>query len=231
MTASESLCSHCSIIPSTKISCCPGYIDFSSYCGLNATLKKSCISRCGHGHPLSAGHEGHAQEMLPVVEQTPDSVRGGRSGLRGHHGPEYLSPAAASAPSRITFDSAPELESDLEKKGKTELLNMVRGILPQGSTASISGNRRLWGWQAMRPLHRRARSKTSPSWWCRPTSLIDADTPVLRQPGEHRHQVRRQRARRAGCATRGNQKYGIVAARKVDERTERVTHIVEKPET
>ena len=28
------------------------------------------------------------------------------------------------------FDSAPELESDLESKGKHELLAMVRGILP-----------------------------------------------------------------------------------------------------
>ena len=67
------------------------------------------------------------------------------------------------------FDSAPELESDLESKGKHELLAMVRGILPAHVNCLYIRQSARWAWDTpcCRPLRPWA---TNPSPCCWPTT-------------------------------------------------------------
>lgn len=47
------------------------------------------------------------------------------------------------------FDASPELEAELEAKGKLQLLNVRKTFCPATSTASLCASRWRWGW-AMR---------------------------------------------------------------------------------
>ena len=127
------------------------------------------------------------------------------------------------------FDSAPELEADLEGKGKHELLAMVRGILPAHvNCLYIRQSAPLGLGHAV--LTAAPAVGDEPFAVLLADDLIDGDTPVLKQLVDtaiaHNgsvlgvQEVPRSETR----------KYGIVASQPVDARTERVTHMVEKPE-
>ncbi|ARP88787.1 UTP--glucose-1-phosphate uridylyltransferase GalU [Bordetella genomosp. 9] len=127
------------------------------------------------------------------------------------------------------FDSAPELESDLEKKGKVELLNMVRGILPAGvNCIYIRQSAPLGLGHAV--LTAAPAVGNEPFAVVLADDLIDADTPVLKQLVNTAIKYDGSVLGVQDVPRAETKKYGIVASRQVDERTERVTHIVEKPE-
>lgn len=127
------------------------------------------------------------------------------------------------------FDSAPELESDLEKKGKVELLNMVRGILPAGvNCIYIRQSAPLGLGHAV--LTAEPAVGNEPFAVVLADDLIDADTPVLKQLVNTAIKYDGSVLGVQDVPRSETKKYGIVASRQVDERTERVTHIVEKPE-
>jgi UTP--glucose-1-phosphate uridylyltransferase len=127
------------------------------------------------------------------------------------------------------FDSAPELESDLEKKGKIELLNMVRGILPAGvNCIYIRQSAPLGLGHAV--LTAAPAVGNEPFAVVLADDLIDADTPVLKQLVNTAIKYDGSVLGVQDVPRSETKKYGIVAARRVDDRTERVTHIVEKPE-
>ena len=67
------------------------------------------------------------------------------------------------------FDKAYELETELERKDKNELLDMVRSVLPEGCAASTSArpSRSAWG---TRCCARSRWSATSRSRCCWPTT-------------------------------------------------------------
>jgi UTP--glucose-1-phosphate uridylyltransferase len=126
------------------------------------------------------------------------------------------------------FDSAPELEAELERKSKHELLGVLRGIIPSNvNCIYIRQSAPLGLGHAVlcaEPVVGR-----EPFAVLLADDLIDSDVSVTRQLIEV--------AQAQGGSVLGVQqvprsetnRYGIVATSNVDDRTDRVTHIVEKP--
>ncbi|MGH6609294.1 MAG: UTP--glucose-1-phosphate uridylyltransferase GalU [Burkholderiaceae bacterium] len=127
------------------------------------------------------------------------------------------------------FDRAPELESELAAKGKEELLQVVRNISPEtASFVYIRQAEPLGLGHAV--LCAEGVVGDEPFAVILADDLIDAEQPVVGQLIE-------VRAARGG----GNvlavddvpgdetERYGLVSSTPVDERTSRISHIVEKP--
>lgn len=127
------------------------------------------------------------------------------------------------------FDSAPELETDLESKGKHELLSLVRGILPAHvNCIYIRQSAPLGLGHAV--LTAAPIVGDEPFAVLLADDLIDANVPTMKQliDAAMLHDASVLGVQEVPRAD--TRKYGIVASRRVDDRTERVTHIVEKPE-
>ena len=126
------------------------------------------------------------------------------------------------------FDSAPELEADLENKGKHELLAMVRGILPAHvNCLYIRQSAPLGLGHAV--LTAAPAVGDEPFAVLLADDLIDADTPVLKQLIDTAYAQDASVLGVQDVPREDTRKYGIVAARALDDRTARITHIVEKP--
>jgi UTP--glucose-1-phosphate uridylyltransferase len=126
------------------------------------------------------------------------------------------------------FDSSPELEAELEAKGKTEMLAAIRGILPpQATCVYLRQSAPLGLGHAV--LCAEPVVGHEPFAVLLADDLIDADRSVTAQLVD----VYRQR----GGSVLGvmdvpreeTSRYGIVAAQPLGEGTERVSAIVEKP--
>lgn len=129
------------------------------------------------------------------------------------------------------FDSAPELESDLESKGKHELLAMVRGILPAHvNCLYIRQSAPLGLGHAV--LSAAPAVGDEPFAVLLADDLIDADTPAMKQLVDIAIAQNASVLGVQDVPREDTRKYGIVATRDGagDGRTERVTHIVEKPD-
>ncbi|HYG44716.1 MAG TPA: UTP--glucose-1-phosphate uridylyltransferase GalU [Bordetella sp.] len=126
------------------------------------------------------------------------------------------------------FDSAPELEADLESKGKHELLAMVRGILPSHvNCLYIRQSAPLGLGHAV--LTAAPAVGNEPFAVLLADDLIDADTPVLKQLIDASYAQDASVLGVQDVPRDDTRKYGIVAARSPHDRTTRITHIVEKP--
>jgi UTP--glucose-1-phosphate uridylyltransferase len=126
------------------------------------------------------------------------------------------------------FDSSPELEAELEAKGKSEMLAAIRGILPpQATCVYLRQSAPLGLGHAV--LCAEPVVGHEPFAVLLADDLIDADRSVTAQLVD----VYRQR----GGSVLGvmdvpreeTSRYGIVAAQPLGEGTERVSAIVEKP--
>jgi UTP--glucose-1-phosphate uridylyltransferase len=127
------------------------------------------------------------------------------------------------------FDSAPELETDLEKKGKIELLATVRDILPAHvSCMYIRQSAPLGLGHAV--LTAAPAVGNEPFAVVLADDLIDADTPVLKQLVDAAIRYDGSVLGVQDVPRSETKKYGIVASKRVDDRAERVHHMVEKPE-
>ncbi|MBC8119369.1 MAG: UTP--glucose-1-phosphate uridylyltransferase GalU [Burkholderiaceae bacterium] len=127
------------------------------------------------------------------------------------------------------FDRSPELEAELAAKGKTELLQIVRNISPEAETfVYIRQSEPLGLGHAV--LCAEAVVGDEPFAVILADDLIDAEQSVVRQLAD-------ARAARGGgnvlavedVPLADTQKYGIVNSVRVDDRTSRVSHIIEKP--
>ena len=127
------------------------------------------------------------------------------------------------------FDKAYEVESELAMRGKTELLDMVRSIIPsEVNCIYIRQSEALGLGHAV--LCARPVVGDEPFAVILADDLIDARTPVVRQMIDVYE--------RYGCSVLGveeiapekSRQYGIVAHEPVDGNVERVTAIVEKPD-
>ena len=127
------------------------------------------------------------------------------------------------------FDSAPELEADLELKNKTELLNAVRGILPSNvNCIYIRQSAPLGLGHAV--LTAAPVVGNEPFAVLLADDLIDADRPALAQLMEIAMQHNGSVLGVQDVPRADTGKYGIVQGTVLDDRTDRVTHIVEKPD-
>lgn len=127
------------------------------------------------------------------------------------------------------FDRSPELEAELAAKGKTELLEIVRNISPEAETfVYIRQSEPLGLGHAV--LCAEAVVGDEPFAVILADDLIDAEQSVVQQLVD-------ARAARGGgnvlavedVPLAETQKYGIVNSVRVDDRTSRISRIVEKP--
>lgn len=127
------------------------------------------------------------------------------------------------------FDRAPELEAELAAKGKVELLEVVRNISPEAeSFVYIRQAEPLGLGHAV--LCAEAVVGDEPFAVILADDLIDAEHSVVSQLVD-------ARAARAGGSVLAvedvprteTHRYGIVSSAPIDERTSRISHIVEKP--
>jgi len=126
------------------------------------------------------------------------------------------------------FDSVPELETQLEDKNKQEMLAMVRDVVPPHVNCLYIRQRAPLG-LGHAVLTAAPVVGDEPFAVLLADDLIDADTPVI---GQLIEAARAHNASVLGVQEvppEDTDKYGIVASQFVDARTERVTHMVEKP--
>jgi len=127
------------------------------------------------------------------------------------------------------FDSAPELEAELVAKNKQETLAMVRGILPANvNCLYIRQSAPLGLGHAV--LTAAPAIGDEPFAVLLADDLIDADQPALAQLIGVALKYKGSVLGVQEVAQADTRKYGIVASSPIDERTERISAIVEKPE-
>jgi len=127
------------------------------------------------------------------------------------------------------FDSVPELETQLEDKNKQEMLAVVRDVVPAHVNCVYIRQRAPLG-LGHAVLTAAPVVGNEPFAVLLADDLIDADRPVI---GQLIDAARAHSASVLGVQEvpqEETNKYGIVASQFVDERTERVTHMVEKPD-
>jgi UTP--glucose-1-phosphate uridylyltransferase len=126
------------------------------------------------------------------------------------------------------FDSAPELERELEEKSKNELLAVVRDILPAHVSCLYVRQKAMLGLG-------HAVLTAAPAVGNEPFAVLLADDLIDSQTSVTKQLI--DTAITHGASVLGVQevpraetnKYGIVASNEINARTARVTHIVEKP--
>jgi len=126
------------------------------------------------------------------------------------------------------FDSAPELEADLAAKNKTELLNIVRSVLPPHVNCIYTRQPAPLG-LGHAVLCAAPIVGNEPFVVLLADDLIDADVPATHQLIEAAHQHNGSILGINAVAPDQTHKYGIISGPRVDDHTSRVNAIVEKP--
>ena len=127
------------------------------------------------------------------------------------------------------FDSAPELEAELAAKGKTELLETVRGVLPAGVTCIYIRQPAPLG-LGHAVLCAKPVVGDEPFAVLLADDLLDADVSVTKQLIEIAHERGGSVLGVMDVPKEDTRKYGIVTPRRIDDLTSEVMSIVEKPE-
>jgi UTP--glucose-1-phosphate uridylyltransferase len=127
------------------------------------------------------------------------------------------------------FDRAPELEAELAAKGKTEMLDIVRNISPEADVfVYIRQPEPLGLGHAV--LCAEPVVGDEPFAVILADDLIDAERSAIRQLVDARAALGGGSVLAVEDVPRADtRKYGIVSATPLDERTSRMSHIVEKP--
>lgn len=126
------------------------------------------------------------------------------------------------------FDVAYELEAELEARGKTEMLELVRAIVPRDiSYVYIRQGEALGLGHAV--LCARQLIGDDPFAVVLADDLIDAQKPALLQMADLYEQYENSVLGVMPVATSETDQYGIVDAVPMEERVHKVTRIVEKP--
>ncbi|MDR3323411.1 MAG: UTP--glucose-1-phosphate uridylyltransferase GalU [Zoogloeaceae bacterium] len=127
------------------------------------------------------------------------------------------------------FDKAFELETELEKKGKTRLLDVVRNILPKGvNCVYIRQSEALGLGHAV--LCAREVVGDEPFAVVLADDLLDGQPAVLKQMTDAFDYYRCSVLAVQEVPQNETQNYGIVAAKPIGERVEQISAIVEKPQ-
>ena len=126
------------------------------------------------------------------------------------------------------FDKAYELETDFERKGKIELLEFVRNMLPKNINCIYIRQPESLG-LGHAVLCARPVVGDEPFAVLLADDLLDAETPVLKQMTDMHDYYRCSVIGVQDVQRSDTRSYGIVNARSIDERLEQVFGIVEKP--
>lgn len=127
------------------------------------------------------------------------------------------------------FDRVPELEAELEAKGKTELLDMLQRLIPANVNCIYTRQPAPLG-LGHAVLCAAPIVGNEPFAVLLADDLIDASTSVTRQLVDAAHQHNGSILAIQNVEREDTNKYGIVSGSSVDARTTRIQGIVEKPE-
>lgn len=126
------------------------------------------------------------------------------------------------------FDSAPELEADLESKNKLELLNAVRNVIPSYVNCIYTRQPAPLG-LGHAVLCAAPIVGNEPFVVLLADDLIDADTSVTHQLIEAAHQQNGSVLAIQNVSRDQTNRYGIISGPGIDTKTTRLTGIIEKP--
>jgi len=194
---------------------------------LMQAIRKAVFPVAGMGTRFLPATKAMPKEMLPVVDKpliqyaVEEAVAAGITDLIFVTGRNKRA-------IEDHFDAAPELEADLEGKNKQALLAAVRDVVPAHINCLYIRQRRPLG-LGHAVLTAAPAVGHEPFAVLLADDLIDADQPVIGQL------IASATARNASVlgvqevAPEDTYKYGIVASESVDDRTERVTYMIEKP--
>ncbi len=127
------------------------------------------------------------------------------------------------------FDRVPELELELESKGKEELLNVLRDMLPSHVNCIYTRQSKPLG-LGHAVLCAAPIVGNEPFAVILADDLLDSDKSVTRQLVEAAHQHNGSILAIQDVDRSQTDRYGIISGSSVDKRTTSVTGIIEKPE-
>lgn len=190
-------------------------------------VRKAVFPVAGLGTRFLPATKAMPKEMLPVVDKpliqyaVEEAVAAGVTDLIFVTGRSKRS-------IEDHFDAAPELEIELERKGKHALLSVVRDILPNHvNCIYIRQSAPLGLGHAV--LTAAPIVGEEPFAVLLADDLIDADKPVLSQLIDTALTHQGSILGVEEVPRQDTNKYGIVSSERVDDRTERVNGIIEKP--
>ncbi len=190
-------------------------------------VRKAVFPVAGLGTRFLPATKASPKEMLPIVDKpliqyaVEEAVAAGITDLifiTGRHKRAI----------EDHFDAAPELEAELEAKGKVELLSAVRNILPAHVNCIYIRQPAPLG-LGHAVLCAAPVVGNEPFAVLLADDLIDADVAVTRQLIEAAHAQNGSVIGVQEVPRNETNKYGIVASEPVDVQTEQVFGIVEKP--
>lgn len=191
-------------------------------------IRKAVFPVAGMGTRFLPATKAMPKEMLPVVDKpliqyaVEEAIAAGITDLifvTGRHKRAI----------EDHFDSAPELENGLIRDGKEQLLTLVRGILPSHiKCLYIRQHAPLGLGHAV--LTAEPAVGNEPFAVLLADDLIDADTPALKQLIDTAYAQDASVVGVQDVPREETSKYGIVATQALQERTARITRIVEKPD-
>jgi len=190
-------------------------------------VRKAVFPVAGLGTRFLPATKAMPKEMLPVVDKpliqyaVEEAVAAGITDLIFVTGRSKRS-------IEDHFDAAPELEIELERKGKHALMSIVRDILPNHvNCIYIRQSAPLGLGHAV--LTAAPIVGDEPFAVLLADDLIDADKPVLSQLIDTALTHQGTMLGVEEVPAQDTNKYGIVSSNKINNRTERVNAIVEKP--
>lgn len=190
-------------------------------------IRKAVFPVAGMGTRFLPATKAMPKEMLPVVDKpliqyaVEEAVAAGITDLifvTGRHKRAI----------EDHFDSAPELEAELERKGKEEMLALVRGILPPHVNCLYIRQHAALG-LGHAVLTAAPAVGNEPFAVLLADDLIDAETSALKQLIDTAYAQNASVIGVQDVPREETSKYGIVATHSHIGRTARIKHIVEKP--
>ncbi|PJX27712.1 UTP--glucose-1-phosphate uridylyltransferase [Advenella sp. S44] len=190
-------------------------------------IRKAVFPVAGLGTRFLPATKAMPKEMLPVVDKpliqyaVEEAVKAGITDLifiTGRHKRAI----------EDHFDSMPELESELEEKGKQEMLEQVRQVIPSNvNCIYIRQSAPLGLGHAV--LCAEPVVGNEPFAVLLADDLIDSDVPVTQQLIQAAHANNGSVLGIQTIAREDANKYGIIAGKSVSSNTIQVSHVVEKP--
>ncbi|MGX9935142.1 UTP--glucose-1-phosphate uridylyltransferase GalU [Advenella kashmirensis] len=190
-------------------------------------IRKAVFPVAGLGTRFLPATKAMPKEMLPIVDKpliqyaVEEAVKAGITDLifiTGRHKRAI----------EDHFDSMPELESELEEKGKQEMLEQVRQVIPSNvNCIYIRQSAPLGLGHAV--LCAEPVVGNEPFAVLLADDLIDSDVPVTQQLIQAAHANNGSVLGIQTIAREDANKYGIIAGKSVSSNTIQVSQIVEKP--
>ncbi|CAK0769330.1 UTP--glucose-1-phosphate uridylyltransferase [Gammaproteobacteria bacterium] len=196
---------------------------------MNRTIRKAVFPVAGMGTRFLPATKANPKEMLPIVDKPLIQYAVEEAITAGITQMVFVTSSAKRA-IEDHFDSNFEMETLLESKGKKDLLEIVRGVLPKGVTCAYVRQPEALG---LGHAVLCAREVVGDE----PFAVILADD--LIDGGDHGSCLAQmvERYTECGCSILGveqvpteeTHRYGIVKAETLSERVAQVREIVEKP--